>query len=69
MTKLITITTLVSFLYFAYMKYFTTHPADVADFVIMMFATMIFGAWMLAALYIAAVLTEEEDKKFSEKSC
>ena len=63
MNKLITITTLVSLLYFGYMKYFTTHPVDVADFVIMVFATMIFGAWMIAALVIADDITKAEDAK------
>ena len=69
MNKLIAITTIVSFLYFGYMKYFTTHPVDVADFIIMGFFTMIYGATLLAALYVAVVLTEEEDKKSIEKSC
>lgn len=69
MNKLIALTTIVSFLYFAYMKYFTTHTADVADFVIMVFVSMIFGAWMIAALYVSIVLTEEQDKKSTQKSC
>ena len=63
MNKLITITTLVSLLYFGYMKYFTTHPVDVADFIIMVFATMIFGAWMIAALVVADDITKAEDAK------
>lgn len=69
MTKLITITTIVSFLYFAYMKYFTTHPVDVADFVIMVFLSLMFGAWMLAAIIVANEIAEREDKNISEKSC
>jgi hypothetical protein len=63
MNKVILLTTLVSFLYFAYMKYFTTHPMDTFDFVIMVFFTMIFGAWMIAALVIADDITTEENKK------
>jgi hypothetical protein len=63
MTKLITLTTLVSLLYFGYMKYYTTHSMDEADFIIMVFATMIFGAWMIAAIVVADELTKKEDKK------
>jgi hypothetical protein len=63
MNKLALLTTIISFLYFGYMKYFTTHPADVADFVIMVFFTMIFGAWMIAALVIALGSSKEEDVK------
>ena len=63
MTKLITITTIVSLLYFSYMKYFTTHPANEADFIIMVFFSMMFGAWMIATVVIADELTKREDAK------
>ena len=63
MNKITLLTALVSFLYFAYMKYFTTHPADVADFVIMVFFSMIFGAWMIAVLVVALESSKEEDVK------
>jgi len=61
MNKLIIITVIVSVLYFGYMKYFTTHPVDVADFVLMVFATMFFGAWMIAALIIACDSSKHND--------
>jgi hypothetical protein len=63
MNKVILLTTLVSFLYFAYMKYYTTHPMDTFDFVIMVFFSMIFGAWMIAALVIALESNEECSEK------
>jgi hypothetical protein len=63
MNKVILLTVLASFLYFGYMKYYTTHPMDTADFVIMVFFTMIYGAWMIAALVIADEATIQEDKK------
>ena len=63
MNKLILLTTLVSFLYLAYMRYFTTHPMDTFDFVIMVFFSMIFGAWMIAVLVIALESGKEEDAK------
>lgn len=66
MTKLITITTIISLLYFAYLKYFTTHEVNEADFIIMVFASMIFGAWMIAAIVVADELTIREDKKSSK---
>ena len=69
MTKLITITTIISLLYFSYMKYFTTHEVNEADFILMVFASLLFGAWMVAAIVVADELTKREDKKTSEKSC
>lgn len=67
--KLSAITTIVSIAYFGYLKYFTTHPADVVDFVILVLATMLFGAWMVVAMVTAGILTKREDKNTSEKSC
>ena len=69
MNKLIAIITIASFLYFGYMKYFTTHPIDVAEFVIMVFFTMIYAAMLLAVLVIALESSKEDDKNNSEKSC
>lgn len=66
MNKLIIFTTIISFAYFGYLKYFTTHPVDVAEFVLMVFASLFFGAWMIAAVIVAAELTAREDKKFSK---
>jgi len=63
MNKLALLTTIISFLYFGYMKYFTNHEATAADFVIMVFVTMIFGSWMIAALVIALESSKEEDAK------
>ena len=63
MNKLTLLTTLVSLLYFGALKYFSTHTMDAADFVIMVFATMFFGAWMIAAIVVADELTKQEDKK------
>lgn len=62
MNKVILLTVLVSFLYFGYMKYYTTHPMDTADFVIMVFFTMIYGAFMIAAIIVADETTTQEDQ-------
>lgn len=69
MNKIALLTALVSFLYFAYMKSFSTHTVDVADFVIMVFATLFFGAWMVAVLVIALESGKEEEKNNLDKSC
>jgi hypothetical protein len=61
MNKLIIATAIVSIAYFSYMKYFTTHSMDEADFIIMVFITMIFGAWMIAALVVASESPEHND--------
>ena len=62
MNKVILLTVLVSLLYFGYMKYYTTHSMDTADFVIMVFFTMIYGAFMIAAIIVADETTTQEDQ-------
>ena len=61
MNKLIIATAIVSIAYFGYMKYFTTHSVDVFDFIIMVFLSMMFGAWMIAALVVASESPEHND--------
>lgn len=69
MNKLITITTLVSLAYFGILKYETSHPITLMDFVVIVLSTMIFGAWMIAAIVVADELGKRDVEDISEKSC
>jgi hypothetical protein len=62
MNKLILLTTFISFLYFGFMRYFTTHEVDVAEFVIMAFVTMIYGAFLIVSMLVADDIAKAEEK-------